>query len=351
MKKLLIALLGALAVFSVVGIPFNETASAADKGYTHIAVLSDLHLPGRILPEKEKAIETLNTWNDLDMVAVLGDICEDHGSIEEYAFAKQFLEKLKKPFSPIVGNHEYIYYDINPFNPKEKIAKGKHVVAASGTARRGKLKRFKEAFLLPEIYYTKKVDPYLLVFLSTDDLYVSHRTAMSDTQLEWLRAELGKNRSAPTIIFFHGPLEGTIGGGNLVDNDPVNYMVQPHREIRRILAENPQVFLWVSGHAHIAPTNSNFSHPINLYEQRVTNIHNPDMNGSSYLSEKDQKGTKHENIWTNSLFLFHDRVIVKTYDHKQGIWLRNLERVITPVAAQQQGSLIRDTPPAVAGVF
>lgn len=309
-------------------LPLPSASAQVLKEYVHIAVLSDLHLPGRILPKKEKAIETLNGWQDLDMVAVLGDICEDHGSVEEYSFAKQFLAKLKKPFFPIVGNHEYIYYDINPFNPKEKIARGKHVVAASATARRTKLNRFKAAFSLSEIYYTKQVSPYLLVFLSTDHLYVSYRTALSDAQLDWLRAELAKNRNTPTIIFFHGPLEGTIGGENLVDNDPVNYMAQPHREIRRILVENPQVFLWVSGHAHIAPTNANFNHPINVYGQQVTTIHNPDMNGSSYISDKDQKGTKHEHIWTNSLFLYPDRVVVKTYDHDKAVWMEPLTREI-----------------------
>ena len=71
-------------------------------------------------------------------------------------------------------------------------------------------------------------------------------------------------------------------------------------------------------HAHLAPTNATFSHPINLYDRRVTNIHNPGMNGSSYLSEKDKKGTKHENIWTNSLFLYPDKVVVKTFDHEKG---------------------------------
>ena len=299
-----------------------------EKNHVHIAVLSDLHLPGRITAKKEKAIETLNAWPDLDMVVILGDICEDHGSVEEYAFAKQFLAKLNKPIYPVAGNHEYIYYDFNPFNTKEKAPKGKHVVAASGTLRREKLKRFKDTFSLKEVYYTKKIEPYLLVFLSIDHLYVSYRTAISDNQVDWLRSELGKNRSTPTIIFFHGSLKGTFTGENLFDRDPVNYMVQPYQEIHKVIVENPQVFLWVSGHAHIAATNANFNHPDNIYERQVTNIHNSDMNGNSYLSEKDRKSTKHESIWTNSLFLYQDRVVVKTYDHEKAAWMDSLTREI-----------------------
>jgi predicted MPP superfamily phosphohydrolase len=76
----------ACVLLSLASLLFVPSASAqVQQDYVHIAILSDLHLPGRILQKKEKAIETLNTWRDLDMVAVLGDICEDHGSVEEYA--------------------------------------------------------------------------------------------------------------------------------------------------------------------------------------------------------------------------------------------------------------------------
>jgi len=294
----------------------------------HIAVLSDLHLPGRLLPQKEKVVETLNSWPDLDLVVALGDICEDVGSVEEYAAAKQFLARLKKPVLPVAGNHDYIYYDVNPFAPGEKVPKGKHVVAASASARRAKLQRFKESFSLSEVYYAKQAGPYRLVFLSTDHLYVSYRTAVSEAQLEWLGAELARHRAAPTIVFFHGPLEGTIGGANLVDNDPLNYMVQPSREIRKLLLENPQVFMWVAGHAHIAPANANFNGPLSLYEGRVAVVHCPGMSGSSYLSETDKKGTRHETLWTRSLFLHPDRVVVKTFDHEKGAWMEPLTREV-----------------------
>jgi hypothetical protein len=54
------------------------------------------------------------------------------------------------------------------------------------------------------------------------------------------------------------------------------------------------------------------------------------MNGSSYLSEKDKKGTKHENIWTNSLFLYPDKVVVKTFDHEKAEWMEALTREVRP---------------------
>jgi hypothetical protein len=66
------------------------------------------------------------------------------------------------------------------------------------------------------------------------------------------------------------------------------------------------------------------------YGGRVWVIHTPDMNGSSLFALDDAKGTPHETVWTNSLYLYPDRVVVKTYDHARGIWLDAVERVVTP---------------------
>ena len=40
-----------------------------------------------------------------------------------------------------------------------------------------------------------------------------------------------------------------------------------------VLADNPQVFLWVSGHTHTAATNPNFAAPVNRYKGRIVNLY------------------------------------------------------------------------------
>jgi Icc protein len=295
--------------------------SAQEKDYTHVVVLSDPHLPGRNIPMKQKAIETINSWPDVDMVVGLGDICQDLGTAKEYDYAKKFLSQLKKPFYPIAGNHDYIYEDM-------KTTMGTRVKASS-SVRNAKLERFKETFSLPGLHYSKREGPYLLIFLSIDDLSSNFLAEISGKTLEWLRSELNSNEGVPTIIFFHSPLKGTLKSRNKSAEDN-NFVAQPYDKIRKIILENSQIFLWVSGHTHIAPTNVKFSHKVNIYENRVTNIHNCDMDGNSYLSDSDYETTKHDHIWTNSLFLYQEMVLVKTYDHQKGIWLEDLIREITP---------------------
>ncbi len=275
------------------------------KSYQHLVILGDPHLPGKNIEAKERVIQNINSWDDVDMVIVVGDICEDRGTDEEYAAAKKFFDKLNKPLCPIVGNHDYIYED-------DLSSKGSRV-RARPYSNEAKLDRFREAFRLPTIYYDKKVGSYLLIFLSTDQ--ADHLARISKKQMEWLGTELDKNDKTPTLIFFHAPLKGTLHDYKNRANTP-DYIAQPSAEVHDILMKNPQVFLWVSGHTHTSPKEESFASSINVYENRITNIHNTDMN--------------RETIWTNSLFMYPDKIIVKTYDHRKGAWLPDLERSLLP---------------------
>jgi 3',5'-cyclic-AMP phosphodiesterase len=279
-------------------------ANATDTAYHRLVILGDPHIPGKNIESKERVIQTIKSWNDVEMVIAVGDICENMGTRDEYAAAKTFFMKLNKPFYPIPGNHDFIYDDISGSNTKKR---------AAPAVREKKLTRFRETFGLPMLYYSKNVGDYLLVFLSPEGS--DSLCEVSGQQIQWLRSELEKNKKKPTMIFFHAPLKGTLRdyGSNI--NSP-DFIAQPSGEIHEILMGNPQVFLWISGHTHTSPREESFASTINVYANRVTNLHNTDMN--------------RETIWTNSLFLYPDKVIVRTYDHKKGVWLKDLERTLRP---------------------
>ncbi len=309
-----------LIILAITGCASPTATSPKAKDYYRIVLLADPHLPGRNLALKEDAVNTLNSWDDVDLVVVLGDICNDRGTAEEYAFAQNFLNRLTKPVAVIAGNHDYIYEDeISP-------VQGRRIKGPPQT-RAAKLQRFKDTFGLAEIYYTRRAGPYLLIFLSPDDLSSPNLTQISGQQLKWLRTELARNSSTPAIVLFHGPLDHTFSGKNETVGSNL-FIAQPAAEIDRIIKDNPQLFLWISGHIHIAPGHASFNSATSIYAGQVTNIHNPDMNGSSYLSENDRKTTRHEGLWSNSLYLYPDKVLVRTFDHRQKTWLTNLDRVI-----------------------
>jgi 3',5'-cyclic-AMP phosphodiesterase len=282
-------------------------ASDPDRSYHSIALIGDPHLPGKNLPEKGEVVQTINNWEDIDLVVVLGDICKETGTVAEYAAAKECFSRLHKPLRLVVGNHDYIYED-------ETDSKGRKA-KASPTARQLKLARFSETFGMKEIYGSERVGNYLLAYLSTDDLESGYLAKLSEEQVVWLSDTLIRNRNLPTIIFFHAPLAGTLKTYNEYANTP-SFIAQPAIRLQDLIRKNPQIFLWVSGHLHVPATNESYNSPVNVYEKQVTVIHNADL---------ERKWS-----WTNVLYLYPEKVIVRTYDHGQKRWRPDLERTIFP---------------------
>ncbi len=304
LKTKILVLLAFLWIFCP-GLYITGT-TAAERPFG-IALLGDPHLPGKELPSKEELLRTVNKWDDIDRVVVLGDICKETGTAPEYAAAKEFFSRLQKPFRIVAGNHDYIYED-------DKDSAG-HRVKAGPTARRLKLSRFAETFGLKEIYGSEKVGNYLLVYLSPDDLESGHLAKISEEQVAWLAALLARNRNLMTIVFFHAPLVGTLKTYNEHTNAP-SFVAQPAIRLNELIRENPQLFLWVAGHLHVPATNESYSSPVNVYEKQVTVIHNADL--------------ERKRPWTNVLYLYPEKVIVRTYDHWQKSWRPDLERTVHP---------------------
>jgi predicted MPP superfamily phosphohydrolase len=271
----------------------------------HLVVLGDPHIPGKFLPEKEAVLRTINSWPEVALVVAVGDICEDVATEKEFAAARQFFSKLTKPFMAIPGNHDFIYEDIKSSDGKKMLG--------SAPERQKKLATFQRTFGLPALYHSRMAGKYHLIFLATDDLADNQLARLSKQQLAWLEADLRSHQQHPTVIFFHAPLRDTLTSYNKYANTD-DFIAQPQDKIHDLLKNNPQVFLWVCGHVHLPATNPNFRAPINLYDQRVYTLHNSDLN--------------RQTIWTNSLFLYRDKVVIKTYNHKQGAWMPEMEKTL-----------------------
>jgi len=287
--------------FSILFFACTTFALGASMALAHIVVLGDPHIPGKKMERKEAVLQTLNAWSDVSFVVAIGDLCSQTGTQEEYAMVKAYFSKLSHPLYPITGNHDFIYEDALDENGKLK--------HASVEIQKQKLETFQKTFGLSKLYYTHVQEPYLLIFLSADT--PEYLSGLSSEQLIWFENTLQQHSTKPTIVFFHAPLDKTLESYKHWVNTP-SFIAQPRENIKAILEKNPHVFLWVSGHTHTSPQEPSFASPINHYENQLTNIHNADMNK--------------ETIWTNSLLLYPDKIVVKTYNHTTQTWLEELTR-------------------------
>lgn len=269
---------------------------------TRIVILGDPHLPGRLLEKKRKVIETINSWQDVDLVVSVGDVCASFGTEDEFIFARDFFSKLNKPFLTLIGNHDNFYSDSG-------------FIAACKAERLEKIARFRRAFPNQELYFSRIVNGVKLIFLALDGIQSPLFSAASIEQLQWFAQELQAHPQLNTIVFYHAPLwtEEVLK----FFAPAVNYIAQPADEFRRIVLANPQIKLWVSGHVHFAMVADLLRHRFNNYHDQVYNILNCDMDGFSVLNA-NLKAEFHERIWTRSLYFNQEFFRCTVFDHDLG---------------------------------
>lgn len=287
----------------------------SDENIPRLVLLADPHLPFKstlwdpavgwaLLGAKERARSDVNAWGDVARVVVLGDLTGARGTAEEYEVAAAYLARFSAPVEPITGNHDYIYEDTP--GPRDGLAQG------SPAERAEKLGGFAARFGLSNLQREESLAGYELVYLSSDSTDKRYQVGLSEASLRWLDETLSRTAALPTIIFYHAPLAGTL----LVKGKPASgsSVAQPVAALDEVLRRHPQVFLWVSGHTHTAPTDPSFAAPINVYAGRITDVHCPDMDRTR--------------ICTNSLWLYPDHVLVRTYDHLSHSFISRLDREI-----------------------
>ena len=195
---------------------------------------------------------------------------------------------------------------------KDEPVKKKKQKLAQGTLseKKAKLAAFQKRYHLPAAYYARDVGNCRLLYLSPDGCGSS--VELSAEQLAWLQQEIATHKNGPVLFFCHGPLKGTLRTYNKKINT-VSATAQPDTKLAEILAAVPPGSLWISGHTHTPPTNDSYADiSVNRVNRNLVNIHNPTIDAKK--------------IYTNSLYIYKDKIVIRTYDHNNGIWLQALER-------------------------
>lgn len=300
-------------------------AADAGKDYQRIVVLSDVHygsketkdkaLRAQKMANKEKAVQDINSWKDVDLCVFTGDMTQLAGGREEHRLAHELTDKVTHPKAFVAGNHEVVYSEVPEVDGK--------LQPADPYERMSHIGLYRESY--GPLYYAKDMGHYLLLFLSPDEIegHINasgkpYAVELSQAELTWLKAELAANKNKPTLIFCHTPLNGTILPNNS-ENQARNFTA-PVQDIHDILAKNPQVLVWASGHTHTPPTDPSFDNPINRYaDTQVLDVYNPAWEG--------------DEIWTNSFYLYPDKIVIRTYSHKNQQWMPQFDRTIMLPAA------------------
>jgi predicted MPP superfamily phosphohydrolase len=291
-------------------------AAGGRKDYYHIVIISDLHLPVRtksfpaaadqknVWEKKQKLLQTINAWTDVDEVALLGDLAARYGKEAEFKVVDEYVGALRYPYYAVAGNHDYAYKDEPVKKKKQKLAQG------TLSEKKAKLAAFQKRYHLPAAYYARDVGNCRLLYLSPDGC--GSNVELSAEQLAWLQQEIATHKNGPVLFFCHGPLKGTLRTYNKKINT-VSATAQPDTKLAEILAAVPPGSLWISGHTHTPPTNDSYADiSVNRVNRNLVNIHNPTIDAKK--------------IYTNSLYIYKDKIVIRTYDHNNGIWLQELER-------------------------
>lgn len=268
-----------------------------------VLLLSDPHTQaGRYSLTAGKLRDALNDYKALkpDLLLVNGDVT-DRGYVGEY---ETFFDCVKStlgaklPISMTTGNHEF--YDKEATDETE-------------------LARFLQASGLQTPYSALKVAGVHFVLLATEVWKTAPKNPewawLTKAQLDWFDKTLAANRNLFTIVLLHQPLQDTViwshGGNDFGGCGQVN-------ELKAILAKNPQVKLWLSGHTHQRIEAE--SNKAQIGQTRFLSL------GSTayqiYLNESGQaKDRDWEANQSRLLEIWPDRVELRSRDHQAKQWL------------------------------
>lgn len=315
-----------LTVLNIFTFPFfgfyagsdNYTVKNAEEIKLNVAAISDIHMTdefARVQVLKSGLWDMENAADELDALVLAGDLT-DHGLEEEY----ENLKKAIKAYTPAkevlmaVGNHDTWTDEDDRYEPaKENFIRFSKEI----TGRE-----------LEECYYTTEINGYTFIVMASEGTSTS--AYISDTQLQWLRAEMDKaaKKELPVFVVSHWPVAETHGLPESWGDDEPELLDgsfgDQNYEVEEILKDYENVFM-ISGHIHNGLVNDRQKdiygytsvesygsfHSINLPSFMYMGIRGRVMNGLGY-----------------SIEVYENEVLIRARSFTSGIWYTDYDVAI-----------------------
>ncbi|MEM1319522.1 MAG: metallophosphoesterase [Bacteroidota bacterium] len=189
-----------------------------------IIQITDLHI--ELKEEAPFGIDVIKNFQDIlhtvqelkpDHLVVSGDLCYREGEEAIYRWCKKHLDQCGIPYDVIAGNHDDSTLMAKTFALEHLLNDG-------------------------ELYFTKKIGKYPIIFLDT--ALRQH----SDNQLKWLRRQLHQANQEVVIFMHHPPIHSSVP---FMDN---NHALKDMDAVQAIFFEHPHPVNVFCGHYHVEKT-------------------------------------------------------------------------------------------------
>lgn len=251
-------------------VPIEPSPLPQNAGKLTVLPLSDLHLPR---DESQIILANRAYLDRADFVVLLGDMVRCYGTDTEYGAVRDFITELRRPYTPVCGNHEWYFEEFG----EESGIYGEVWAQGSGREQCAGQRKFREFYGVDELWRSFASPLGHFVFLSLDLVGSAKQECLSEAQLEWLHREVQKAGTKPLFVFCHAPLLLRQRLELVYYEEARSGCVELGGALREAIENRVAPTFWMSGHVHLHPDHPLFA-PYRC-GARVWQIHCPDSWG------------------------------------------------------------------------
>ena len=234
-----------------------------------ILPLTDLHLPkpaGAVITANRALLDSIN------YVVLLGDMVSAYATDREYEAVRGFVGNLDKPYTAVVGNHEFHFEEFD----EDSGLYGEVWNSADSAEQRANIEKFRHFYGLSDLWRAFDSPLGRFVFCSLNGIGEAKQETLGNDQSQWLTEQVCTANDAPLFIFCHAQLMLN-ARLDMTYYDDRTGCVEPQGDLKRALSQRGAPTFWMSGHIHLHP--NHYLTPPYKAGGNVWQIHCPDSWG------------------------------------------------------------------------